>query len=362
MALFCAAVPALVFVQNLRVFGCPAQSDSTSVSVLIPARDEAANIADAVKAALANPGIEVVVLDDGSTDATATIVSTMVARDPRVRLLKGQPLPAGWCGKNFACYQLAEAAKFPVLLFVDADVRLARDGVGRTARALRASRAHLISGVPRQQVGTFSELLFVPLIQWLLLGFLPLSRMRQSLHPAYATACGQLIMVDGDAYRQSGGHSAARSAIHDGLALPKVFRQAGFRTDLFDATAVATCRMYHRNREVWSGLLKNTHEGLGAPTRILPITLLLIAGQVLPFVLLTFWSRFSGVAQIALVTSVILALVPRLLAKRRFHQSLASVFLHPVAIISLLGIQWLGLFRFIIGTSARWRGREYRPA
>lgn len=226
-------------------------------------------------------------------------------------------------------------------------------------RAMREASADLISGVPQQEVRTFSEILLVPLIPFVLLGFLPLERMRRSPHPAYATGCGQLLMTTAAAYKESGGHAAIRGAVHDGLALPKRFRTRGFRTDLLDATALATCRMYRRNRDVWSGLLKNTHEGLGAPARILPVTLFLIAGQLLPFMLLGFWPRLSLTAQLAAICAVILALTPRVIAIRRFRQPVASALLHPVGTACLLGIQWLGLVRHVCGQPARWRGREY---
>ena len=107
------------------------------VSILIPARDEAGNIGDALAAALASRGVpvEILVMDDGSTDATAEIVRAHADEDPRVRLLTAPPLPPGWAGKNHACQRLAEAAQGPWLLFIDADVRLApRRGRGARRR------------------------------------------------------------------------------------------------------------------------------------------------------------------------------------------------------------------------------------
>lgn len=356
IALICAAIPALLFLRNLRLFAAPQGEDRTArVSVLIPARDEEANIAAAIHAALANAGAEVLVLDDHSSDRTVAIATEIARAEPRLRVLAGEPLRPGWCGKNFACAQLAGEASNELLLFVDADVRLAPDAAEKLAHAMRASRAQLISGVPRQEVRTFSEQLLVPLIHFVLLGFLPFGRMRRSPHPAYATGCGQLMMIDRGAYEQSGGHSAIRGKIHDGLALPKAIRTAGFRTDLVDVTALASCRMYRRDPDVWHGLAKNAHEGLGAPARIVPLTLLLLAGQVLPFALLLTgtWTAFAAAA---------LALLPRLIAVRRFHQPLLSAFLHPLAILVLLAIQWFALARFLAGRRSTWKGRSCAPA
>jgi hypothetical protein len=356
IALACAALPAVLFMRNLRVFAPPRRrDDSAQVSILIPARDEEQNIGAAVEAALANEGAEVLVLDDGSTDRTYEIVAEIAAREPRLRLIDGDALPHGWVGKNFACAQLAAAASQRLLLFADADVRLSPDAAANLAGSMQDCGAQLISGVPRQEVGTFSEKLLVPLIHFLLLGFLPLSRMRRSTHPAYGSACGQLIMVDRQAYDGSGGHSGIRGNVHDGLALPKQFRRSGFATDLVDVTDLATCRMYRRDGDVWRGLSKNTHEGLGAPSRIVPVTILLLGGQVLPFALL---ATGSGVA----ITAAVLALLPRVIAARRFGQPLLGVLLHPIAVVALLAIQWVGLVRWMRCDSVAWKGRAYSPA
>lgn len=353
IALVCAAVPAVLFMRNLAVFRAPRRRGVAPVSILIPARDEELNIAAAITSALLNPEAEVLVLDDGSTDRTRSIAAAIATHEPRLRILDGDALPKGWAGKNFACAQLAAAASHSVLLFVDADVRLAPDAAARLDATLNESGADLISGIPRQEVGTISEKLLVPLIHFLLLGFLPLRRMRQSARPAYGNACGQLIVVRREAYERSGGHGAVRDRVHDGLALPKRFRASGFRTDVCDVTELATCRMYRRNRDLWRGLAKNTHEGLGAPARILPVTLLLFCGQVLPFVLLAF-----GWWNIASITAALLALAPRIAGIRRFHQPLIGALLHPFAILALLGIQWTGLIRWMRGDSVAWKGRS----
>lgn len=365
----CALLPALVFLRNLPLFTAPplAPSDRRpAVSVLIPARDEETTIAAAMECALASHGVdvEVVVLDDGSRDRTAEIVAAFAARDPRVRLETGAPLAAGWCGKQHACAALARHARFPLLLFMDADVRLAPDGLARSVSFLEASGAGLVSGFPYQETGTFLEKLLLPLIHFVLLGFLPMARMRRSAHPAYGAGCGQLFLARRDAYEQSGGHRAIHSAIHDGLALPRAFRQAGIMTDLFDATEIATCRMYHNAGEVWRGLRKNAVEALAAPAKILPVTVLLLAGQVLPPLLLLL--ALAGAAPLstlwATVPGTLALYVPRLLAVRRFRQPLASALLHPLGILVFLAIQWAALTRHVFGRSEVWKGRMYQSA
>lgn len=195
-----AAVPAVLFLLNLRLYRRPPESQNitlSAVSILIPARNEERCIAAAVEAARASRGVEleVVVLDDHSEDDTAAVVRRLAKCDPRVRLVDGPALPAGWCGKQHACHRLAAEARYPLLLFVDADVRLTGDGLARMVAFLEASQADLVSGIPRQETGSFLEKLVIPLIHFVLLGFLPFARMRASRHAAYAAGCGQLFLA-----------------------------------------------------------------------------------------------------------------------------------------------------------------------
>jgi hypothetical protein len=361
-----ALLPALVFRRNLGLYAPPPPPGESrpAISILIPARNEEASIRGAVEAALASQGaeVEVIVLDDHSEDRTAAIVREIAARDPRVRLEPAPPLPAGWNGKQHACSVLGGLARHPLLLFVDADVRLAPDGAARAAAFLESSGADLASGVPRQETVTFLERLLIPLIHFVLLSFLPVERMRRSRHPAYGAGCGQLFLARRAAYEKAGGHAAIRASLHDGVALPRAFRRAGLATDLFDATAVATCRMYRSAGEVWRGLGKNATEGLAAPEKIVPATLLLLAGQVAPPLLLLLALLSPGPALIPAAIGTAAAYLPRLVAVRRFRQPLDGALLHPAAISIFLVLQWVALGRKVLGRPAGWKGRVYGAA
>lgn len=369
VALVLAGFPAGLFLVNLlfyrRISGRSAACGAIStISVLIPARNEAGNIAATLKSVLANRGVEfeVVVLDDHSTDCTAEIVAKIVARDPRVRLEFAPPLPPGWCGKPHACQVLAQRARHETLVFIDADVQLAPDGLSRMLGFLETSGAVLASGVPHQELGTFSERLLLPQIHFVLLGYLPLPMMRWTRRPAFSAGCGQLFIMRRDAHQAVGGHESVCSTLHDGVKLPRLFRRRGFKTDLFDATDVASCRMYRTNGEVWRGLGKNATEGLAAPGTILPMSALLFGGQVLPFLLLAALSQmtFSGVAMTT--SAIALAWLPRLIAVRRFRQPLGGALLHPIGVLALLAIQWFALARQLAGKPAVWKGRSYGAA
>ena len=153
-----------------------------------------------------------------------------------------------------------------------------------------------------------------------------------------------------------------RDSLHDGIKLPRVFRRAGFATDLFDATDLATCRMYHTNADTWRGLGKNATEGLAAPGTILPMTALLLGGQVLPFVLLAFAPMLSSSGLMLAAVAAGLAYLPRLLAARLFRQPLGGALLHPLGVLALLAIQWHALVRHLAGRPSVWKGRSYSVA
>lgn len=369
IALALAAAPALLFVDNLRRYLAPPPwteaAPEPSVSVLIPARNEEASIARAVEAVLASVGVdlEVIVLDDHSTDGTAAAVLSMASRAPRLALREAPELPEGWCGKQHACATLASLATKPVLVFLDADVRLAPDGLSRACAFLTHSGADLVSGIPRQEtIGTLEKMV-IPLIHFVLLGFLPLRRMRACPEPGYGAGCGQFFVTKKSSYERMGGHATIRATLHDGVKLPRAYRAAGLSTDLFDATEVASCRMYQGAGDLWRGLSKNATEGLASPALIGPATVLLLGGQVLPSALLAMspWLGFSPweVGLVALATAF--SYLPRALGARRFGQSRPGAILHPLGVLVLLAIQWHALIRETLGRPASWKGRNYAP-
>jgi hypothetical protein len=367
-----AAIPALLTLANLRLFRppleAPAGGPPPRVSVLVPARNEERAIARLMAAVLASEGVdlELVVLDDASDDRTAAIVANTAARDPRVRLVPGGPLPPGWCGKQHACWQLARAARHDTWVFLDVDVVPARDAIARSVAFLDASGAALASGFPRQETGSFLEWLLLPLIHFVLLGYLPLARARQVNDPSLAAGCGQLFVTRRADYERSGGHAAIPASLHDGVKLPRAYRRAGRVTDIFDATEIASCRMYSRSLDVWRGLAKNATEGVGSAATIVPFTILLGGGAVLP-PLLAAWGLATGFAGwptgAAAVTlaAAALAYVPRFLDAIRFRQSFTSALLHPLGVAVFLVIQWVALVRKTLGLKTAWRGRSLAP-
>lgn len=375
IALSLAAFPAALFLSNLFLYRptrelspvAPGDSPSSAdaISVLIPARNEEKNIRSALEAVLASrdASFEVIVLDDHSTDRTGAIVEAISRRDARVRLESAPPLPDGWCGKQHACHVLAGRARNPLLVFIDADVRLSPDALARMSGFLRTRREiALASGVPHQQLGTFSERLLLPLIHFVLLGYLPMCLMRWTGMAGFSAGCGQLFIARAGAYHATGGHAMIRATLHDGVKLPRLFRRAGFRTDLFDATDIASCRMYQTNAETWRGLGKNATEGLGSLGTIMPMTIFLFGGSVLPMLLLMLGPWLNPTALWLALAAALLSYLPRLVAVWRFRQSPGGALLHPFGVLALLAIQWVALVRQCRGRPSEWKGRQYGAA
>jgi len=340
IAFVLAAAPAALYFWNAFLFRrAPSREPASGsrISVLIPARNEEYFIAACVRAVLAsrNVELEVIVLDDHSDDRTAEVANGI--GDPRVRVEAAPPLPEGWNGKQHACFVLSKRARFPLLCFIDADVRLEPDALARMAAFLEQSKAGLISGFPRQETETFLEKLLLPLINWLLLSYLPMIGMRHTRCSMFAAGCGQFFLATREVYARAGGHAAIRDSMHDGVTLPRAFRRAVVHTDLCDATDLATCRMYRSNLATWNGLAKNAHEGVGGAKGIVPWTILLFSGLFVPF-----W------------------VFPRFYGAMRFRESLLSAVLHPIGVTVLIAIQWYALGRRAIGTPVGWKGRSMR--
>jgi hypothetical protein len=367
----CALIPALIFSVNVVLFHRPGRPWNKRllppVSVLIPARNEERSIGAAIQAVLASRGVnlELIVLDDGSTDRTAEIVRAIAKENPRVRLETAPALPEGWNGKQHACWVLAGLATQNVFCFLDADVRVGTEAIYRMASELnyvakKEPERALVSGFPRQETKTFLEWLLLPLIHFVLLGFLPLAGERWSKSSAFAAGCGQFIMARREPYFKSGGHSANPMTMHDGLLLPKLFREHGFRTSVYDLSQDAVCRMYRSAGEVWRGLAKNATEGMASPLRLPIFTLLLFAGQVIAFpVALLFSARHPWVFNPA-TFGMLLSFFMRCFCAWRYRQLWRSVFLHPVGVLVLLMVQWYALLRKVFRRPAVWKERKYQ--
>lgn len=351
-----------------------ASTREVRVAVCIPARNERENIEACVRSVLLSREVDVraYVYDDESTDGTGEILARLAAEDTRVVVVPRRALPAGWNGKQHACFRMAEhgLAYDPALewfLFTDADVRFEPDAVARAVGFAQRANAALVSTVPREVTDSVGEMLLIPLIHFVLMGYLPFGRMRATLDPAASAACGQFILVSRAAYRASGGHEGFRDSMHDGVKFPRAVRRAGLRTDLYDGTESVSCHMYRGFSQTWRGFAKNAFEGLGSLGLLIFITVWHVLGHLLPWVVITAAAAQmltqSDASRERPQTALILAflavasgLLYRVLLAARFRQSWLNVPLHPISIAMLTAVQWWSLWLDRTGRRG-WKGR-----
>ena len=261
-------------------------ADGPLISVCVPARNEEANIRACVEAVLAQtyPHIELIVLDDRSTDATPDILRELAA-DKRLRVLHGAELPDGWAGKPHALVQAAAAANGEWLCFLDADTFLAPQALaGCYARAL-ATHADLFTIMTQQVMGTFWEKVVMPLVMSALsVGFPP--REANDPNSRVAIANGQFIMIKRDVYAAVGGHERIKDQIVEDKALAEAVKWNGYRLIVADGRLAARTRMYTSLPQMWEGWTKNIYLGLQAQTNLLLLgafgALILACGRPLP--------------------------------------------------------------------------------
>ncbi|MFC4776402.1 glycosyltransferase [Paenibacillus sp. GCM10023252] len=333
------------------------------LSVLIPARDEEANIGECLRSIMnsmpSSGGIEIIVLDDGSSDRTAAIVLQLAANDPRVRLNTGREKPEGWMGKAYACHQLAQAARGQWLLYMDADARMSSDAIIHLEAAAMEQRQGLITGFPYQVTGSWLERLVVPMMGFTIACHLPIHLVRHSDDARFVAAHGAWIAVARHTYEAAGGHQANRADLVDDMALARAVKKAGHPVILADVKDQVSMRMYRNAREVWNGYKKNMYAGVGRSLPLLAAVLILYSLlYLLPAIglLLSLWMPDLLIPSIA---GYGLGVFIKLVSDRSQGQPAWLALLIPLSIaaITAIGIaSWLGA---VNGKGYVWKGRVY---
>lgn len=363
-------VVGLNLIANLRMVGkaTPSRVNPTGlemVSVLVPARNEARNIRRCLESLLAQdyPLMEVLVLDDGSTDETPEIVAEMARRDPRLRLIPGQLLPPGWIGKNFACHQLAQEARGQWFLFTDADTVHHPQTVSWALTAAKENQADLVTLIPHAVTHTFGEQLLLPIIPFGILGLFPLALGARLRIPALTMAIGTFLLFRREAYERIGGHAAVRGEIAEDVVLARRVRRHGGRVVLLDGADYLDVHFYRGFWESWHGLAKSAFAAL--EYRLLPTVLMFLF-----YGFLFLWPVFllyGGLLQGRMGEPALrLALFQVFLNSGlwyavavRFRLPRITAFLYPVTVL-LVMLVVLDSMRMTVWGGIGWKERVYR--
>jgi chlorobactene glucosyltransferase len=353
---------------NLRVLKRP-RVDSRPpepaplISVLVPARDEEANIETCLKSLKSQdyPNFEILVLDDHSSDNTAAIVGRMAAEDKRIRLFRSEPLPEGWAGKPFACYQLAQRAKGSWLLFVDADTIHAPHMLRGVLPIAIESKIGMLSGFPRQIANSLPQKVAIPVLYFVIMSWLPIWWLHRSRKPRPSLAIGQFLLFSREAYWKIGGHLAVKSRIIEDVWLGVEINRSGSRHIAIDLSPVVSCNMYHDVGAMWEGFIKWMYS-VAALSRIF-LALLIVAAYfffLAPFYWLwhelfvapTGWGPIIGF-------QVVMIFGMRWLVDSRFKEPVVSAFLHPLGFSFLVLTAIYAGSRQVVGAGVRWKNRLY---
>lgn len=332
-----------------------------TISILIPARNEERNLADCLSSLSKQGAIvkEILIYDDHSSDLTSTIIAQCALRNQRVRLVTPLALPGGWGGKNFACAQLANAARCEWLLFLDADARLSEQAAARMLNEANRRGITLLSCWPALDLSSFWEQTLLPMLNFLVFTLYPAPLSLQRNDPSLGLAHGACLLVRRDEYFSVGGHAAVRDAITEDIRLGQLWRERGERGLCLDGTGTVTVRMYRSLSEIWSGFQKNFFPGFRSLVTFWIFVAMHSALFLLPFVLVPVLIFRESIAAWALLACVFCVLLMRLLLALRFGQPLWPILLHPLAEAFLILLALSSWWRHRSGKGVQWKGRTY---
>ena len=343
-----------------------APAPDTSLTVVIPAFNEAHNIADCLGSVLASAppcrDWSVVVVDDESTDATVENAIRAGSTASRFRLIKAGPRPADerWVGKNWACSKAVEQVSSDWLLFIDADVRLKPDALQRSLAQAVDEHADLLSLAPRLSCGCLAEWMVQPIMASLLgLGF-PILETNDPESPV-AFAAGPFMLFKASTYECIGGHRALAGEVVEDLALARAIKAGGYRLSYLLGLDAVDLRMYSDLAALWEGWTKNWFIGLDRdPGKAIGAALVVVLMFTAPWLLLLtslvlLWLQpVLSVAWLWLMALAGLAIVQQLLL-RLWTRSTFDV---PIRYWYLMGVG--GLLVGAIGPVSIWRTRTGR--
>jgi chlorobactene glucosyltransferase len=328
------------------------------VSVVIAARNEEVDLPATLDCLLVQdyPNLEIVVVEDGSTDRTQEVID---ARAPRVRRITPPPLPEGWSGKNWACWQGANAAAGEWLLFLDADVRTHPSAVRTALEWAEREHADLATLALAIEMRSFWERVVLPFYIQVVLTYFRAPHVNRP-HSRAAMANGQFWLTPRKVYYETGGHEAVRSIVLEDVAIARRYRAAGRTLRVAWTPILAETRMYRNRKEMFEGLLKNVHGTEFSATRLTAFLVGLVALFLLPLAILPIGILTNTLWLVALGGFLYFALFGK-------H----VVFSHAVGAPAAYGLLFpisVGYYVVLVATSLSrglrhkpigWKGRSY---
>ncbi|MBM3701384.1 MAG: glycosyltransferase [Actinobacteria bacterium] len=334
------------------------------MSVLIPARNEEENIKRCIISLTKQDyeNIEILVLDDNSTDDTARIVLELSQKDPRIKLYSGEPLKKGWLGKSYACWQLSKYANGNYFIFTDADTLHFPNSISSSVACLLRYNLDALSVFAKQITVTLHERMIVPFGKYMILSFVPLYLIRKSKSVLFCTAIGQFMLFKREVYKKIGGHKSIKSKVIEDIMLSKQVKRCGYKFMIFDGRSSLYCRMYKNFREVVRGHSRTIFAAFDYNIYIITIAIILISAIFLfPFIMLPVGILFDWPAILInlIILQIIIILIPKIIFSIRFKCKAVDIILHPISMVYLIYIAINSIFNTKIGMGVNWKGRIY---
>lgn len=324
------------------------------ISILIPARNEESNIKRCIESVLNQTytNKEIIVIDDDSNDNTLKILKEIQKANPELKIIKNRFLPANWSGKCHACHLLSKEANGEYLLFLDADVWLDSEAVAAAIHYFQNNNIDLLSVFSTQRFSGFGDQLVVTLLNWFLLGFLPLNLVYKTQISAFSAASGQFMMFKKDSYQRVGGHCAIRNSIVDDMDMARLFKSEGLKVMALIDNGLVEVKMYNSFVESINGFTKNFYAGSKLPPFLFLLLIFIIYLLfVFPFVMIIF--------DYAYLLIILLILANRfVIAKLSQSNVLFAMVFHIVQMHIFLFIGLNSIARTLTH-SIHWKGRVY---
>lgn len=337
------------------------QPDPPLLSLIIPARNEEAVIARAVRSALSQdwPRLEVIVVDDASEDQTRQRALEAGQGDERLRVIPGRPLPEGWLGKPSACWHGQSMAQGEFLLFVDADVELDPQAARRCVEVMQERDLGLVSLWGTWVMESFWMRVAQPVVGGFVRGAHPLDRCND---PADKTAFanGQLILTSRQAYQQLGGHEAVRAQVLEDVRLAQVAQERGVRLGMFLAPQLFRVRLYTTLPELWQGMVKNFYHGMNRQPALALLAAAFVASTTLLPLLTLALGLAWGLPCLAAASAWSLLWMPiyRVWADHGLELPRGYGLTHPLGTAVLVGVILTSMWRGVRGRPTLWKGRQ----
>ena len=357
---------------DIVVETAPVPIHAPFISVCIPARNEERNIRTCVESMLAQdyPNLEIIVLDDRSSDSTPLILADIASRDSRLQPISGSDLPKGWVGKPFALFQASALARGEWLCFMDADTFATRATLSSCYAKALETNADMFTIVTFQVLGSFWEKVVMPIVLTALsVGFSP----RKVNDPGRkdAVANGQFILIKRSIFEAIGGYESLKNQIVEDKAMAEKVKWNGYRLVVADGMKIMRTRMYTSLPEIWEGWTKNIYLGLNEQASMLILgafggLLALTAAFFLPIWPLAgiLWVLGGGGWLAALVIFEAMMLWSILLHERakiarKLEISPWYAFTLPLGAAVFAAMMLASAWKVISGRGVTWKGRVY---